>query len=123
MDITTILNGERPMKTTTRWAVLGFGLAALIGMAGTASADTAWQKHHPRREEVNARLIRQSHRITTERREGELSRAQAHDLRVQDKGIRAQERFDASKHGSHLTKAEQHKLNREENGVSRQIGK
>jgi len=61
------------MKTTTRWAVLGFGLAALIGMAGTASADTAWQRHHPRREEVNARLVRQSHRITTERREGELT--------------------------------------------------
>ena len=111
------------MKTVTKWAVLGFGLVALMGTAATASADTNWQQHHPRREEVNARLVRQSHRITTERREGELTRGQAHELRAEDRGIRAQERFDASHHRSHLTKREQHQLNREENGVSRQIGK
>lgn len=112
------------MKTRIKLAVLGLSLAALVGAsAGTASADTRWQAHHPRREEVNARIMRQSHRITMERREGELSRGQAHALRTEDRGIRAQQRFDASHHRGHLTKREQHQLNRQENGVSRQIGR
>jgi hypothetical protein len=58
-----------------------------------------------------------------ERREGEISRAQAHDLRAEDRGIRGQERYFASHHRSHLTRAEHRRLNREENGVSRQIGR
>jgi hypothetical protein len=111
------------MNKVTKWAVLGCGLVALMGAATTASADTNWQAHHPRREQVNARLMRQSHRITAERREGELTRRQAHELRTEDRGIRAQERFDASHHRSHITKAQRRRLNREETGVSRQIGK
>jgi hypothetical protein len=72
---------------------------------------------------VNTRLARQNARITRERREGELSMAQARDLRGEDRGIRDQERFDASHDGGHITRAEQHQLNQEENGVSHQIGR
>ena len=112
------------MNLRTKLAVIGVSLAALVGAsAGTASADTYWQKHHPAREQINARLARQNHRITMERREGELSRAQAHELRVEDHGVRAQERFDASHHRGHLTRHEVRQLNHEENGVSRQIGR
>ena len=53
----------------------------------------------------------------------EISKAQARDLRAEDRGIRAQERFAASRRGGHVTKAQQRRLNREENGVSRQIGR
>ncbi len=98
-----------------------FALAAL----GTASAADAagWQAQHPRRVEVNARLHNQNRRIAQERKEGELTKAQARDLHMEDRGIRGQERYDASKHGGHITKAQMARLNREENGVSRQIGR
>ena len=111
------------MRLRTKLAVIGLSLVTLAGAAGTASADTYWQRHHPRREEVNARLMRQNHRITMERREGELSRAQAHELRLEDHGIRAQERFDAAHHRGHLTRYEQRRLDHEENAISRQIGR
>ena len=61
----------------------------LIGIAGNALADeTKWQKDHPRREQVNNRLARQSKRINTERREGEITKAQAHKLHAEDRAIR-----------------------------------
>ncbi len=110
------------MRTATKTMLLISGLAAVLSVAGAASADTTWQRHHPRREEVNARLAHQKHRITVERREGELSRGQARDIRAEDRGIRGQERLMASRDHGHVTKAEQQRLNREENAVSRQIG-
>ena len=81
------------------------------------------------RSELRGRLIQfseqsaENRRIATERREGELSRGQARELRTEDRGIRAEERFDASKDRSHITRGEQRRLNRQENGVSRQIGR
>jgi len=103
---------------------MAFGAALIALLAGTgANAATPWQKHHPRRTEVNMRLAHQERRIAEERREGELTRRQAHELRAQDRGIRNEERFDASRDGSHITKGEQRSLNRQENAVSRQIGR
>jgi hypothetical protein len=98
---------------------------ALIGIAGTALADndTTWQKDHPRREQVNNRLAHQSKRINTERREGEITKAQAHKLHAEDRAIRQEERTMASTNGGHITKAEQRALNQQENQVSKQIGK
>jgi hypothetical protein len=111
------------MTPFLKMTVLGLTLAALaFGGATGASASTRWQSNHPRRAEVNQRLGHQSRRISTERRDGELSRGQARDLRAEDRGIRGQERFDASRHGGHITRGEQARLNHEENRVSRQIG-
>lgn len=109
-------------RKTAKILAAGLAIAIGLGAAAQASADTVWQQHHPRREEVNNRLANQSHRISQERREGELTRSQARDLRAEDRGIRAQERFYASRDGSHISKAEQLRLNREENRVSHQIG-
>jgi hypothetical protein len=110
------------MKTTMKLALTALGLAVTLAGATGASADTRWQRHHPRREEVNSRLVRQNHRIMAERREGEINGAQARALHAEDHGIRAQERVDASQNHGHITRAEQRQLNREENGVSGQIG-
>jgi hypothetical protein len=110
------------MKTAFKSLILTLSAVAVLGAAGVASADTPFQANHPRREQVNNRLANQSHRITRERREGEITRTQAHVLRAQDRRIRAQERLDASRHGGHITKGEQRRLNHEENGVSREIG-
>lgn len=110
------------MKLTVQIALAALGAATLLTAASGASAETQWQHHHPRRVEVNHRLANQNHRIRIERREGDLTRAQAHDLRMEDRGIRGQERYMASHDRGHITKAERRRLNRGENGVSRQIG-
>jgi hypothetical protein len=96
---------------------------ALAGVASTASAETQWQKDHPRRAEVNARLKNQDRRINKEVKEGEISKAQAAKLHKEDHAIRQEERAMASTNGGHITKAEQRALNQQENQVSRQIGK
>ena len=93
------------------------------GMGTSALAETPWQAHHPRREEVNNRLARQDHRINREYREGELTRGQARRLRHEDRAIRHEERIDARFDAGHITKGEQHTLNHQENEVSRQIGR
>jgi hypothetical protein len=97
---------------------------ALSGLATGALADeTQWQKNHPRRTEVNDRLKNQDKRINKEVKEGEISKAQAHQLHKEDHNIRKEERAMASTNGSHITKAEQKALNQQENQVSKQIGK
>ena len=96
---------------------------ALTGAGFVSGADADWRTSHPRRAEVNSRLNNQDRRIHTERREGEITGAQARDLHAEDRGIRAQERFDASHDNGHITRSEKAQLNHEENGVSGQIGR
>jgi hypothetical protein len=104
--------------------ILGIALItlALTGAAGAADAATAWQKSHPRRAEVNARLANQNRRIHNEVKEGELTHSQAAALHQEDHQIRLEERSMASQNGGHITKTEQRALNQQENAVSRQIG-
>jgi hypothetical protein len=96
----------------------------LAGIASSALADeTQWQKDHPRRTEVNGRLANQNRRINNEVKDGQINKAQAHQLHNEDHAIRQEERTMASTNGSHITKTEQRALNQQENQVSRQIGK
>ncbi len=105
-------------------AVLAVSSVALLAVsAGAASADGRWQRHHPRREEVNNRLRRQDARIHQERREGELTAGQAHALHRDDRQIRHEERLMASQDNGHITKTDQKALNQQENAVSHDIGK
>lgn len=97
--------------------------AFAVGIAGSAMADTPWQKAHPRREEVNNRLNRQNARIHNEVKEGELSHQQAYQLHEQDHQIRQEERDMASQDGGHITKVDQRALNQQENHVSQEIGR
>ena len=69
------------------------GSIATTGLAASASADTVWQKHHPRREEVNGRLANLNRRIHEERVEGDLTGKQALALHRDVHGIRRQERL------------------------------
>jgi hypothetical protein len=96
-------------------------LAGAFLSAGPSFAQTTWQRHHPRRVEVNSRLRYQNHRINAGLRDHQLTRGEAQQLRSEDHSIRYQERVDAAGHDTHLTRAERQQLNREENGVSRQI--
>lgn len=96
-------------------------LATLVSFGSPAIAGE-WARHHPRQHEVLAREHHQIHRINRERREGELTRGQAHALRQGDRAIAHQERADARAHGGSITRAEQRQLNNQENAQSHAIG-
>ena len=105
------------------WVTLAAGAVLSMGLSTAALAETKWEKSHPRRDQVNDRLARQNARIHHERKEGELTAAQAAQLHKDDRQIRGEERLMASQNGGHITKQEQRTLNAQENAVSRQIGK
>ena len=96
---------------------------SLACLAAPAMADTPWQAHHPRREQVNHRLANQNARIHREVKEGEMSRGQAARLHRADHRIRMKERRIAARQGGHINRRQQARLNRRENRVSRRIGK
>jgi len=98
-------------------------IAALsVAFVGTASAATNWDASHPRRAEVNHRLLNQDRRIHQEVREGEMSHGEAMRLHRDDHQIRHEERLMASQDGGHITRQEDRALNQQENRLSRQIG-
>ena len=95
--------------------------AGLTLAAGAASAQTPWQAHHPRRVEVNHRLDRINRHIRHERREGELTAAQARRLHERAHMIRMRERHFAMHHRGHLTRGEQARLNHQETMLHRHV--
>jgi hypothetical protein len=107
--------------TLTKLALAGAAALTLIGAAGAASAETPWETHHPRQDQVLDRVHNQERRIAEERREGELSRWQAHRMWAHDRFIARQDHRFARINGGYITRGEQHYLNREENGVGRHI--
>jgi hypothetical protein len=113
----------RSTRTVLMSALVAVTLGALATPTLAADPDTKWQKNHPRREQVNNRLGRQNQRIKQERKQGEITKAQAQQLHGEDHAIRQEERTMASTNGGHITKAEQKSLNQQENQVSKQIGK
>jgi hypothetical protein len=110
------------MTITRKLTLVAVALATIGLSAASASAETAWQFHHPRRAEVNARLAHQDVRINREVRRGEISPWQAHRLHRQDLAIRGEERAMARYNGGHITRGEQRLLNHHENQTSRRIG-
>jgi hypothetical protein len=107
----------------TKVVILALASIFVFSAAESAMATTKWQQSHPRRTEVNKRLNNQDRRINHERKDGQISKSQAHALHKEDRQIRGEERSMASQNGGHITKGEQQTLNQQENSVSRQIGK
>jgi hypothetical protein len=102
---------------------LTFAAAAVLlaGVVGTASAETTWQKNHPRRTQVNHRLNHQNRRIHNDVKNGTMTKGQAATAHREDHQVRQEERDMASQNGGHITKPEQRVLNKQENGISSQI--
>ena len=109
-------------KTLVAAALLSVLASASFAQSAASAPDTTFQKNHPRREEVNARLAHQNSRIKTEVSEGDMSKAKAARLHKDDRQIRQEERDMASQNGGHLNKQEQKTLNHQENKVSKKIG-
>ncbi len=101
--------------------VLAAALLGVLSSGSLAFAETAWERNHPRRDEVNDRLQNQNERIHEGVKDGQLTHKEARQLHREDHAIRAQERRYARHHGGHISKREQGKLNAEENAVSHQI--
>jgi uncharacterized protein HemX len=110
------------MRSFRKASMIALASLFALGLAGSAMAETQWEKDHPRRDQVNDRLANQNKRIKDERKEGELSKQQAAKLHKDDRQIRQEERLMASQNGSHITKQEQRTLNQQENKVSGKIG-
>lgn len=101
----------------------GLIAASAVALPATASARNAWQNHHPARTHINHRIAHQQLRITHEVRQGDMSRAEARDLRGDLHGIRAEERSLAQANGTgHLTRDQARDLNQQLNQTSHEIG-
>ena len=99
-------------------------VAAGIAVVAPAPALANWRTSHPWRVHDNARLRNIDRRIGAERREGDLTKAQAKNLRFQDRSIRQEERDMARlDKGGHLTKADQHALTQQLNELSSDVPK
>lgn len=108
-------------KTLARNALLAAVGLAVVAPTGAVAGN--WGAHHPRREQVNDRLQNLNRKIRQERREGDLTKAQAQALRKEDRTIRAEERDMAKLNNGHITKAEQRVLNQQENELRSDIPK
>ena len=113
------------MHTPVRHAVLLSLFAALsLGAAPGASAtDTKWEKNHPRRDQVNDRLVNQNMRIKSQVKQGEISKAEGAALHQEVHAVRKEEQAMAAQHNGHITRAEQKTLNQQANAVSKDIRK
>lgn len=119
------------MKNPTLLLILGL---ATFAMASTSFAselqehrqenrqEHRFEHRHPRRDQVLDRVHRQDKRITKEVREGDMTHAQAHALRVDSRSVAVQQRVDAKANGGYITKTQQQSLNQELNSNSQQIG-
>ncbi|HEV2595232.1 MAG TPA: hypothetical protein VGU01_08555 [Sphingomicrobium sp.] len=103
----------------TKAVIAATGLAVIL----PAPAMANWRSSHPRRVEVNRRLRNLDHRIGEERREGDLTKAQAQTLRRDDRSIRQEERDMARLDKGHITRSDKRALNQQENVLSGQIPK
>lgn len=110
------------MISISRKTVVASTLAlAMAATASVATAQTQWEKDHPRRDQVNDRLANQNKRIDNKVAAGEMSKGEAKKLHKEDHQIRQEERDMAAQNGGHITKQEQQTLNQQENKVSTQI--
>ena len=105
-----------------RLILLAATLASGLLVSAPASANR-WENRHPRRDQVLDRVRHQAHRIREERREGDITRAQARALRATARSVVLQQRADARANGGHITRAEQRTLNQTLNANSKAIGK
>lgn len=99
-------------------AILG---VAALSVAGAASADTRWDNNHPRQDQVLDRVAHQKADIRHERREGDISRAQARHMLRHETRIARQDRMMSRHNGGYITRHQQRKLNREETQMGRHI--
>jgi hypothetical protein len=109
------------MSTKRNVLIAMLSVVAIGAAAGSASAETRWEHRHPRQDQVLDRDAHLRREIRTERREGELSRPQAHRLLASDRMIAREDHLTARANGGYITRHEQHNMNRQEHALARRI--
>ena len=109
------------MTSKRNLIALVLGLAAATAVAGAASADTRWENRHPRQDQVLDRDAHLRREIRHERREGELTRAQAHRMMRADHVIAREDHLMARANGGYITKGEQRALNHQETRLKHHV--
>lgn len=110
------------MFNRTKSAAIFGSLALAVGL-GTPAMAGPWVQSHPRQAQVLARTHHQIARINDERREGDLTPAEARALKGSTRAIAQQTRAYAQANGGYITRGEQRQLNRQLNVQSRAIGR
>ena len=108
------------MKKTVL-TIAAFAIASLAFAQGPGHQRTHIT-HHPRVNQVNKREDNQEKRINTERKEGDLTKSQAHQDRKNLREINQEKRDMRKQDHGHLTKADQKALNQQLNKNSQKIG-
>ena len=109
--------------TKSAKVLVSLGSLALLGATATPALAGPWVRHHPRQAEVLGRTHHQIARINDERREGDLTGAQARALRTQDRAIAPDVHATAQANGGHSYRSAQHQFNQQLNAQSRVIGR
>ena len=99
-------------------------LAISLGLTTFAQEPvTQAAKRHPRVHQVNKRIVNQEKRITEERKEGDMTRAEAKEARQNLAEINREKRAMRQAHNGHLTKKDKRELNKKLNENSKEIGR
>jgi len=105
----------------TTLAALALGLALAAGLSGSASAETRWERYHPRQDQVLDRDARLRADVRHEYREGDLTRRQATRLLRDDRAIAREDHAMARINGGYITTGEQRLIDRQETRLGRHV--
>ena len=111
-----------PLSTRLKTILLGSLTLASILAAASAHAESAWERAHPRRDQVLDRTQHLNRRIARERRKRELTPGQAHALHREVRQTRLEQAAMARANGGFITKSQQSGLNQQENAIRRSVG-
>ena len=104
------------MHSSTKALAGAFAAVLVLGFSVSAMAGHGTSK----RAEVNKGLEKENKRINKEYKEGDMTKAEKHQLHHDDHEIRKEERDMASHDDGHITKHDENFLDKQEKDVKRQ---
>jgi TolA-binding protein len=107
------------MKSMTmKSLIITTGMLLVVGTSFAADKHSAaWQKNHPRRDEVLDRDKHEENVNNKDAVEGKVSDEQAQKLDQRDENVKDAEERKAAEQNGHITKAQQEKFNERENKI------
>src|SRR5580698_7399439 len=98
------------------FAVL-LAVISMVMISYRATAESQYNKTHPRVHEVNKRLKNQRNRVKQGEANGTLTKQQGNQINREDNRINQEKKDMMANDGGHLTKSDQRALNQQENHV------
>jgi hypothetical protein len=104
------------MRISTKVLAGAFTAILALGVSASANAGHGLSK----RAEVNKGLVKENKRIDKEYKDGDMTKAEKHELHHEDHEIRKAEDEMANGNDGHITKQEYKTLDKQEKDVKRQ---